>query len=93
MKRITKAQAKRLFAAGKPVIFCPCKMHPGRPWSMGATIHPKEHLERAEQYADGHSPQLWKGTLVETAWALAYNAWAFYNCTWETGRYAHYYVE
>lgn len=92
-KRITKRQAQKAFSNGQIVYFCPCKMRPGFPWNLACPIHPKEHIAKAEYYADNHNPQLWKGSIEKTAWALAYNAWAFYNTNYEMGYYAHYYLE
>lgn len=92
MRRVSKAQARKLFNAGdKPVILCPCRMHPGRAFSMGCTVFGREWLERAERYR--YHPALWEGTVEATAWGLMYREWAYYNATSETGRYAHYYVE
>lgn len=91
LKRITKREAFRLFVARKPFLMCPCKMRPEGPFSMAWTCHSGEYLERAEMYRE-HAT-LWKGDEARTAWALAYNNWAFYNATYETGYYAHYYVE
>ena len=92
MRRITKREAKKLFSAGKIVMFCPCKMRPSGPFSMAASIHPVEWLEKAELYNyDGST--LWKGNVQETAWSLAYNSWSYYNASYETGYYPHYYVD
>lgn len=90
-KRITKREAKALFAKGEVVYFCPCKFAPDGPWSMACGCHPTEWLEQAKTY-EGH-PILWKGTVEATAWDLAYNNWAYYNATNETGLYAHYYLQ
>ncbi len=91
--RITKAEARKLFAQGDKVIYlCPCKMRPGFPFNMALGVTGKEYLENAERNKEGSD--LWKGTLEETAWDLMYNNWYFYNCLDnETGYYAHYYVE
>lgn len=97
LKRISIHQAKKLFADGNSIIIlCPCKFYPAGPFSMGCRISGKEYLEDAERY----KPQegrivsvLWKGTQEETAWKLMYNNWAFYNTSFETGYYAHYYIE
>lgn len=96
LKRITIHQAKKLFADGTSIIIvCPCKFHPAGPFSMGCRISGKEYLENAEWYSPekGKESDLWKGTLEKTAWDLMYNNWAFYNTSFETGYYAHYYIE
>jgi hypothetical protein len=93
-RRISKAEAKKRFANGLTVVFCPCKMRPGGAWAVHSTIFGEnlaERLERAERHKD--NPQIWKGTAVETAWDILYREWAHYNASSETGRDAHYYVE
>lgn len=91
-KRISKREAKKLFSEGNKVIYlCPCKMYPSNPWNMACAISGKEYLERAEMYRNHET--LWKGTKEETAWQLMYNDWAFYNTSYETGYYAHYYEQ
>ena len=97
-RRISKWKAKRLFDDGQTIYFCPCKMRPGYPWNCAAMISPREHFEKADRYNPatngGRQSDLWKGAYLETAWALAYNNWAYYNnlCN-EVGYYAHYYIE
>jgi hypothetical protein len=96
--RISKREAQKRFNAGTmPVYLCPCKLRPGFPWNVACLIFGKEYLEDAERYAprpDGTDGSiLWKGTLEKTAWDLLYNNWAYYNATYETGYYAHYYVQ
>ena len=93
MIRITKRQAQKRFADGKPAYLCPCKLHPFPPFSSACLIMSTEWKERAAYYADNHNPHLWKGSIDQTAWALMYSSWAFYNATYETGYYAHYYQE
>lgn len=88
--RITKRQAAKRFISGDVIHLCPCKMAPGGPWSPVCAIEGKPYLEKAETYR-GH-PDLWKGTLGETAWSLMYNIWEYHNASWETGYYAHYYI-
>ncbi|HEY6565143.1 MAG TPA: hypothetical protein VIY86_11635 [Pirellulaceae bacterium] len=90
-KRITKAAARKLFNAGKPIYLCPHKMRPGFPWNMAALIFSKGWLEKATVY-EKH-PDLWKGSVEETAWDLMYNNWMFYNSNYEMGYYPAYYVE
>lgn len=90
-RRITIHQAKKRFFNGEVVYFCPHKMRPDGPFSCATGIHPKEWLENAESYQN--HPDLWKGSTEATAWRLAYNNWAYYNASYETGYYAAYYVE
>jgi hypothetical protein len=89
--KITKAAAKKRFAANQPVYLCPCKMRPGGPFNSACLIFGKEYLEQAEGYRNNDI--LWKGNLEATAWNLMYNNWAFYNTSYETGYYAAYYIE
>lgn len=86
LQRISKRQAKKLFADGHScIVVCPCKMRPEGPFSPACTISGKEYLG----YAAGSDYSY----NLESAWKLMYNNWAFYNTSWETGYYAHYYVE
>lgn len=89
--RITIHEAKRRFNRGEPVVFCPCNLRPGYPWSPHCAIHPAEWLEEAAGYVNNHI--LWKGSVQATAWDLAYSNWAYYNASHEAGYYAAYYVE
>jgi hypothetical protein len=92
MQRITKRDAFKRFTTGKPFYMCPCKLHPFPPFSPASLIlNGQEWMERAERYRD--HPELWKGTIEQTAWDLLYNAWAFSNANYECGYYAHYYIE
>lgn len=108
LKRITKREAFKLFTTtDRCIVLCPCKFHPGGPFSMGCTVAGKEYLEKADLYAprphtivkDGELTNvvapgvLWKGTREKTAWDLMYNNWVYYNVNNEAGRYACYYVE
>lgn len=90
LRRITQRQAKKLFADGEMIVLCPCKCHPYPPFSMGVQINSKEYLERAEDYRG--NGKLWKGDIESTAWSLMYNNWRYYNASYETGYYAHYYI-
>lgn len=92
LRRITKREAQAKFYTGvEGIILCPCKFRPDGPFSMGCRVFGREWLDKAEGYAD--SPDLWKGTINSTAWSLMYNNWAYYDTSYETGYYAHYYVE
>jgi hypothetical protein len=90
--RITKAQARKLFAQGDEIIFlCPCRMRPGTPFNMAAAVSGREYLEKAVAYKD--HPDLWKGSVEATAWDLMFNNWAYYNASHECGYYPHYFIE
>lgn len=94
LKRITKREARKLFAGGTSIIIlCPHKMIPNGPFSMGCRISGKEYLDKAEEYRSRPDLLMWKGNLLDTAWDLMYNNWSFYNSSYETGYYPAYYVE
>lgn len=88
-RRITKAEARKLFDAGKVVYWCGHKMRPEGPFSPAIGIHPRPWMEQATLHVGG---ECWKGTHTKTAWTLAFNAWMFYNANWECGYYPAYYV-
>jgi len=90
--RISIFEARKRFTSGKAFYICPCKMRPGGGFNMACLIlSGKEWANQAEIYTD--NPKLWKGTIEKTAWELMYNNWNHYNTSYETGYYAHYYVE
>lgn len=91
LHRISKCQAKKIFNRGGLVYLCPCKFLPAGPFSMAVNISGNEYLHCAEVYDE--TSDLWKGSLEETAWSIMYNRWHFYNASYETGYYAHYYIE
>ena len=80
MKRITKSEAKKRFSNGEIIYLCPCKLSPHGPFSSACSIHSKEWLESK----DGDFQQ---------AWQTMYRNWEYYNASYETGYYAHYYIE
>ena len=92
MKRITKHQAKKLFAEGKEIILCPAKLMAGGMWHPECTVTLDRYVEDARRY-ESYPSQLWKGDIASTAWDLMYNSWAFYNTCYEAGYYAHYYIK
>lgn len=80
-KRITKKEAqKRFWSLDKPIILVPNKRKPHSPFSEGALIFGRDY----------HS-NLYENK--EHAWESMYNNWSYYNCNYECGYYAHYYVE
>ncbi len=80
--RISKAQARKRFLAGKPVYIIAAKMRPGYPFSMGMLAHPAEYIERVETGLDSGCP--FDNMARNFTW---------YNCTYETGYYPAFYVE
>lgn len=92
MKRITIFEARKRFAAGKPVALCPHKMWPEGPFSPAAWVDAKEWLVKAERYRADKA--MWDGTLEGTAWKLMYANWKWANSlSHETGYYPWFYVE
>jgi len=105
-KRITKKHAKKLFSEGKPIYLCPSKMNPNAYlFSPACLVFFTDDLKQsalryksyAEDTSDSYYPKqyahLWLGSIEETAWDLMYNNWSYYNTSYETGYYAHYYIE
>lgn len=78
--RITKKQARARFETNETFVMCPAKIYPGGPWASHSTIFPG--LSKPEGYED-----LWD------SFDSVYNSWAYYNASYETGYYAHFYVE
>ena len=102
--RITRSQAKKLFAENKVIYLIPHKMRIGSMWHIECPVNGiNDYIDSAKQYEkyfnerseSNYAKQyskLWKGSLLETAWALMYNNWSFHNTNYEMGYYAHYYV-
>ena len=77
--KITKREAFKRFALGKIVVLCPCKCRPGLPFG------PHSYISGSDVVVKGVAPII--------AWKRMYDNWVYYNATWETGYYAHYYKE
>lgn len=80
--RITKREAQRRFIAGDTIVLCPCKLRPGFPFAPHVPVNGKRH--RSEAYGNPTDAELWK---------RMYNNYCFYNSSWETGYYPHYYLD
>jgi len=80
-KRISKRQAKKMFEENKSFSLCPCKMNPSYPFSMACKINPTDWKEHCENIG------------VTDPFESMYSNWAYYNTSWETRYYAHYYIE
>lgn len=77
--RITIHQARKRYAEGLPVVFCPCKLYPFGGWAPGIEITPK--------------PDEWdEGDTAATAFTKRVNAFTYYNCNYESGYYPAYYL-
>lgn len=75
--RISKADAKRRFERGEPVVFCPVKLRPGFPFAPHCTVtrNDAEHYSGVDRF----------DTRV--------NEFEYYNCGCnETGTYTAFYV-
>lgn len=91
-KRIRKPEALKRFIEGKPFYLCPCKLYPSSPWNVAyLCVSGKEWMESADRH--GKESKLWEGSRERTAWQLMMNNWCYYNATYETGYYPHFYIE
>lgn len=88
LTRITKAEARKRFAANQALYVCPVKLHPFPPLSSAALVF-------GANYEPCEVDNSWKGEEPYTisAWDVMYNNWAYYNASWEAGYYASYWVE
>jgi len=90
--RITMREAKKRFAAGLPVVLCPCNMYPGGMWSSHVTITPSKWIEDRRYFNHPDTPNIFHGYIVEEAWDMMYREWEHYNASYGA-RYAHFYRE
>lgn len=78
-RRVNKTEARNRAAMGESIGVCACNMDPFNPyWSMCAWYHPAEEREAADGF---------------DTFDKFVNAYEFYNCSYEAGRYASYYIE
>lgn len=93
MKRISKRQARELFATNQPFYICPVKLHPYPPFSSASLIFRNEYSASGENPSTGNIFEDFYNSTYIPAWDVMYNNWAYYNTSWETGYYASYWVE
>lgn len=80
--KISKQEARRRFGNGETIVLCPRKLRPGFPFAPHVTVNGSRW--RQETYGNPTNSELWD---------RMYNSFCFYNCSWETGYYPHYYLE
>ena len=96
--RISKARARKLYAAGEAVYICPVKLNPENMYQPAAMIryYPtdsnicmKSGAVSVRNYAakNGDSGE------GEREFDLTVNAFEFYNCDYERGYYAAFYTK
>jgi hypothetical protein len=93
LQRISKRHGFRLFCEGKPVLLCPRKFRPERPFSLALTVHAREWIERETMLARGNGTKKTAEQLHKEAFESMLRNWAWFNASWETGYYRHYYRE
>lgn len=77
--RISKANARKLFAEGKPVYCAACNMNPVFPYG---TVH---RLDYAQPLEPGYEKE-------PISFDRIVNIFEYYNCNNETGRYDAFYT-
>ena len=73
MKRISMAQARKLYSEGIDIYLLPSKAEPGSIW-----ILPIKISKDGQTHSDFDTKA---------------NAYRYYNCTAETGKYIHFYIK
>ena len=73
MKRISMAQARKLYSEGADIYLLPSKAVPGSVW-----ILPIKISKDGQTHSDFDTKT---------------NAYRYYNCTAETGKYIHFYIK
>lgn len=77
--RVSKRAARRLYALGMPMIMVPCNEWPFSRMASSFPMHKSDNDEAVT-------------TPPNTMFDNRVNAFTFYNCTYETGYYAAFYV-
>lgn len=84
-KRITKANARRAFIAGKDIVVCPSNLRPFGFWNPQIEWNINRESFQNELKATGTTP--------ENLFNYTVNQFEYYNCTdTETGKYASFYI-
>lgn len=81
-QRVSKVAARKAWDAGKPVVFCPVKLHP-----FGGF---RPSIQRQRDFADEEQRKSY-GLDVPTFDQVSQD-FAWYNCTCETGYYPSYWI-
>lgn len=84
--RITKREAARRYTAGETVRICPVNISPVNVWGFYADANNRDYTEVS---TDGFNTTIARNRAFETV----VNAYTFYNCNAETGRYPAFYVK
>ena len=85
-KRISKKAAEKLYNAGEIVRICPIKISPVNVWGLFADCQ-KERFTPVS--GGGFNATVARNREFETV----VNAFTFYNCNAETGKYPAFYVK
>lgn len=85
-KRISKKAAEKLYNAGEVVRMCPVKISPVNLWGFFTDCQKERFTPVA---GDGFDTTVARNRDFETV----VNAFAFYNCNAETGKYPAFYVK
>lgn len=81
--RITKKEAARRYNAGEVIRLTACKLSPVSPWGCHSDTQ-KDHNATVSE--DGFNTTVARNRKFETV----VNAFTYYNCTNETGKYPAY---
>lgn len=73
MKRISMAQARKLYSEGTDIYLLPSKAVPGSIWILPIKIS--------------------RDIQIQNDFDTKINAYRYYNCTAETGKYIHFYIK
>lgn len=84
--RISKREAERRYNAGETVRMCACNMSPVNVWGAFADCKKTEFSVVGD---NGFNTIVPRNREFETV----INAFRFYNCNYETGRYPAFYVK
>lgn len=85
-RRITKAEARKRYNAGEKIRLVSCKYRPDNVWGAYADVDKESYMQVSY---DGFNTTVARNRQFDTV----VQAFTYYNCSNETGRYPAFYVK
>lgn len=97
-RRIDKREARKQWRNGVTIGLVACNMRPFGGWSYPCFVTPEEWIAKRKDSRNHNDywmkPYLYPGLdVVDAAFQCMLDNWSYYNASYETGYYPHYYIE